>query len=179
MVSSPSKVNHMSFYQHRETVLHWPSSQRAAQFTEVFNSNPGCKIQCEDLPYSIEYPSQSVQKSDVSFIGESALIGAGKDELLCISDEPDALKSFDHDLSLRPTVSLFPITAITPQVIVTASKIETRKASIFLDCWYIACNRAIMITSMVFQSTQYHLRHCSSVAHLPALHSRPQSPKLV
>jgi hypothetical protein len=100
----------------------------------VFNSNPGCKIQCEDLPYSIEYPSQSVQKSGVSFKGKSALIGAGKDELLYISDEPDALKSLDHNLNSLPTVYLFPITAITPQVIVTARKIETRKASIFLDC---------------------------------------------
>jgi hypothetical protein len=96
-----------------------------------------------------------------------------------MSDEPDALSSFDHNLSSLPTVYLVPITAITPQVIVTARKMETRKASIFLDCWYITCSRVIMITCMMFRSNQHHLRHCSSVAHLPALHSRPQSPKLV
>jgi hypothetical protein len=62
------------------------------------------------------------------------------------------------------------ITAITPQVAFTARKITTRKISMILDLWYMACNRAIMMTCIVFQSSQYHW---GIAAHRPAWQLRP------
>jgi len=60
------------------------------------------------------------------------------------------------------------IAAITPQVMFTARK--TRKMNMFLDLWYTACNRAIMMTCTMFQSSQYHR---GIAAHRPAWQLRP------
>jgi hypothetical protein len=97
----------------------------------VLYSNPDCKAQCKDLPYNAEYPSHGHQKSGISIIEISALIGARDNELLWYSsDEPNALKLFVHNPSLPPEVWLILVAVTTPLAIVKASKITTRKIRI-------------------------------------------------
>jgi hypothetical protein len=57
MTSLRCEVKDMGFYQHRKTVPDGRSCPWLSQFSEVFYSNPDCKTQCEDLPYSDEYPT--------------------------------------------------------------------------------------------------------------------------
>jgi len=61
-----------------------------------------------------------------------------------------------YDWSLPPARLLLCITPITPQVIWMAIKITTRKKRICLDRWYMAYNRTITITCIIFQSKWYH-----------------------
>ena len=58
---------------------------------------------------------------------------------------------FIQDESSPIDILLLALAMITPQAIVVVMKITTRKMSILLDRWYMACNRAIMMTSMTFQ----------------------------
>jgi hypothetical protein len=57
---------------------------------------------------------------------------------------------------LPATVFESPIAVITMQAMFTTRKMITRKININLDPWYMACNRAIMMASSMFQSSQYH-----------------------
>ena len=50
-------------------------------------------------------------------------------------------------------MEVFCIALITPLAIVKGRKITTRKMRIFLDRWYMACNRVIMMTCTTFQSS--------------------------
>lgn len=58
--------------------------------------------------------------------------------------------------NLPPEVRRLVIPDNTPPAIVRARKSATRKMSIFLEHWYIAYNRVIMMTWKIFQSGQYN-----------------------
>jgi hypothetical protein len=67
-----------------------------------------------------------------------------------VSNKDDATDFF-ADQSLPPDVSLLWIPVRIPQVIETARNLlTTRKMSIFLDR-YMACNRVITMTNIIFQ----------------------------
>lgn len=64
--------------------------------------------------------------------------------------ESHGVEDFIHDWSLPPETPILPIAVITVEAIVEASKSATRKMSIFLDLWYMACIRTSMITRWYF-----------------------------
>jgi hypothetical protein len=96
-------------------------------------------------------------------------VDARQDEHLWYSShKPFVLKSFSLNWSSPDEVWLVIMTRITPLVIVRAKKIATRKMSIFLDRWYMACSRMIMITWKhgLVQSIPY----CAWVTHRRVWH---------
>jgi hypothetical protein len=82
-------------------------------------------------------------------------MGAGEDELLYNPSHELATWSFIRNWSSPPEIWLFSIAPIAAKVIVIATKVIMRKMIIFLD-WYMACNRVMMMTCVIFQSSQYH-----------------------
>lgn len=78
--------------------------------------------------------------------------------LMFLCYQPDALKPLINNQSLPPEICLLCITPITSTLtICKAMKFTMRKKSIFLDCWYIACNRVTIMTCMICQLLgQYH-----------------------
>jgi len=56
----------------------------------------------------------------------------------------------DKSASLPPELRPLIMATITMLAMVRARKIVIRKMSIFLDCRYMAYNRAIMMTDMIF-----------------------------
>jgi len=161
ITSSPCKIKHVRFYQHSETVpdgsCRWTES---SQVTEVFHCNPDWKTQREDLPSSAEYPNHRDQKLDIPLISIITHICAREYQLLYVCPMSCVLQV--NKQGLPTTVSSNPITVIAPHAMLTARKVITRKISMILDFSYIACNRAIMITCIMFQSNQILLRYCSS-----------------
>jgi hypothetical protein len=84
-------------------------------------------------------------------------MGAREDKLLWYSyHKPNMFESFIYDWSSPHDKSLLCKIAIAPQVIWITRKTTKRKTNIFLDRWYMACKRVIMITCVMFQSSQYH-----------------------
>lgn len=125
----------------------------------MYYNNPDCETQCEDLPYNGEYPSDGIQDwNAASPARKNAHISTRKDELLSAwksTREPSMPRYFIHNQSLlsEPSLLIFPV--ITPKTIVTARKITTRETRIFLDCWYMAYSRTMMITCTIFQSSRH------------------------
>jgi hypothetical protein len=85
-------------------------------------------------------------------------MSTGKDILLWHSyHKPDALKFWAHNWSLPPEIYPMLINAqITVRTIWIGKKVTTRNINTCLDCWYMAYNRAIMMTWMKYQSSEYH-----------------------
>jgi len=102
ITNSPSKIKHVKFDQHSETVpdsksCRWAESSQA---TEVFYNNPDWKAQCEDLPNNVEYPINWGQKLGIAFICDSAYICTREYQLLwCLSNE---LYSSGQQVKLTP-----------------------------------------------------------------------------
>jgi hypothetical protein len=81
-MSSPRKVNYVSFDQHRETVPDNPSRRMLSQFMEVFYCHPDCVTQCEDVPRKAKYRRNIVQNLVFFRRANETLIGAGENEFL-------------------------------------------------------------------------------------------------
>jgi hypothetical protein len=71
-------------------------------------------------------------------------------------------------LNAPPEVCIVIITATTPSKMLTARKVTMRNIRIFLDSWYMACNRVMMMTCSMFQSSHWVLastkltpQHCN------------------
>ena len=173
-ITSPCEVKYMSLHQYRETVPDWPCCL-SWQFTEVLYSNPDCEKQCKGLPYCTQYPGHVDQKLGVSIHNVTTSMGAREDELIwCSSHQSDTLKYLIRNWSLHPK-KCPPVICITPsttQAIWRARKNTTRKMSNFRDCWYMACNRTIVMTWMIFQSSQYYWDMAIGIrgTHHPAWH---------
>src|SRR6267154_6210814 len=80
ITSSRCEVKNLGFDQHRETASDAPSCRWSLQFTDAFYSNPDCKTQCENLPYSGQYPRNG-KKGWVGCL-VIAHMGAKENELL-------------------------------------------------------------------------------------------------
>ena len=156
-MSEPCEIKHMSLHQYCETVLSCPS---CSWFAEVFYGNPDCKTQCENFPCSAQYPGHLGQELATSLEIIITQMHAGKDELFwCLCHQPGALKPLINDQSLPLEICLLCITPNTSTLtICKAMKFIIRKKSIFLDCWYMACNRVIIMTCMIYQLLNQYYR---------------------
>ena len=154
----PREVKKVSFYQHRKTIPDGPSCWWSLQFAEMFYSNPDCKTQCENLPCSSQYPGQHDPQWYISLKIIATYVSTGKDILLWHSyHKPDALKFWAHNWSLPPDAYPMLINAqITPRTAWIGKKVTTRNTNTCLDRWYMAYNRAIMMTWMKYQLSEYH-----------------------